>query len=220
MGVLITGAGGGLGNAVCAAFEEAGATVIAVHHSRPESKRYITLSADLTTADGCRQMIQQACEHGPIEALVHLVGGFRGGSPVAETSDADWDMMMNVNLRVAFNAIRAALHPMLKSKRGRIVAVGAKAAVEASPNFAAYAVSKAALVALVKNVAAEVKDSGITANIVLPGTIDTAANRKAMPDADFSCWVAPESIANLLVWLCSEQAAEVNGAVIPIFGRA
>jgi NAD(P)-dependent dehydrogenase (short-subunit alcohol dehydrogenase family) len=220
MGVLITGAGGGLGNAVCAAFEEAGATVIAVYHSRLESKPYVTFSADLNTADGCRKMIQQACEHGPIEALVHLVGGFRGGSPVAETTDADWDMMMNINLRAAFNAIRAALDPMLRSKRGRIVAVGAKAAVEASPNFAAYAVSKAALVALVKNVAAEVKDSGITANIVLPGTIDTPANRKATPHADFSHWVAPQSIAKALVWLCSEEAADVNGAVIPIFGRA
>src|SRR5579862_8553231 len=153
MGVLITGAGGGLGTAVCEAFQESGATVIAAYHSRLESKPYVTFSAELNTAEGCRAMIQQACEHGPIEALVHLVGGFRGGSPLAETTDSDWDMMMHVNLRIAFNAIRAALDPMLKSKRGRIVAIGAKAAVEASPNFAAYAVSKAALVALVKNVA-------------------------------------------------------------------
>jgi NAD(P)-dependent dehydrogenase (short-subunit alcohol dehydrogenase family) len=165
-------------------------------------------------------MIQQACEHGPIEALVHLIGGFRGGSPIAETTDADFDMMMNVNVRIAFNAIRAALDPMLKSKRGRIVAIGARAALEPSPNFAAYAISKAALVALVKNVAAEVKDSGITANVVLPSTIDTPANRKSMPNADFSKWVPPQSIGKLLVWLCSDDAADVNGAVIPIYGRA
>jgi len=92
--------------------------------------------------------------------------------------------------------------------------------LEPSPNFAAYAISKAALVALVKNVAAEVKDSGITANVVLPSTIDTPANRKSMPNADFATWVAPESIAKLLVWLCSNDAADVNGAVIPIYGRA
>jgi NAD(P)-dependent dehydrogenase (short-subunit alcohol dehydrogenase family) len=220
MGVLITGAGGGLGTAVCEAFQESGATVIAAYHSRLESKPYVTFSAELNTAEGCRAMIQQACEHGPIEALVHLVGGFRGGSPVAQTTDSDWDLMMQVNLGMAFNAIRAALDPMLKSKRGRIVAIGAKAAVEASPNFAAYAVSKAALVALVKNVAAEVKDSGITANVVLPATIDTPANRKAMPNADFSRWVMPQSIAKTLVWLCSDEAADVNGAVIPIYGRA
>jgi NAD(P)-dependent dehydrogenase (short-subunit alcohol dehydrogenase family) len=220
MGVLITGAGGGLGTAVCEAFQESGATVIAAYHGRLESKPYVTFSAELTTAEGCRAMIQQACEHGPIEALVHLVGGFRGGSPIAQTTDSDWDMMMQVNLRVAFNAIRAALDPMLKSKRGRIVAIGAKAAVEASPNFAAYAVSKAALVALVKNVASEVKDSGITANVVLPGTIDTPANRKAMPNADFSRWVMPQSIAKTLIWLCSDESADVNGAVIPVYGRA
>ena len=220
MSVLITGAGGGLGTSVCKVFKESGATVIAVDRAWHEPKSFLTISADLTTADGCRTMIQQTCEHGPVEALVHLVGGFRGGSPIAETTDADFDMMMNVNVRIAFNAIRAALDPMLKSKRGRIVAIGARAALEPSPNFAAYAISKAALVALVKNVAAEVKDSGITANVVLPSTIDTPANRKSMPNADFATWVAPESIAKLLVWLCSNDAADVNGAVIPIYGRA
>ena len=88
MGILITGAGGGLGTAVSRVFQESGATVIAVERHWHEPKPFITISADLTTADGCRAMIQQACEHGPIEALVHLVGGFRGGSPVAETTDA------------------------------------------------------------------------------------------------------------------------------------
>jgi NAD(P)-dependent dehydrogenase (short-subunit alcohol dehydrogenase family) len=220
MSVLITGAGGGLGTAVCKVFEESGATVIAADRAWHEPKSFLTISADLTTADGCRTMIQQACEHGPVESLVHLVGGFRGGSPIAETTDADFDMMMNVNVRIAFNAIRAALDPMLKSKRGRIVAIGSRAALEPSPNFAVYAISKAALVALVKNVAAEVKDSGITANVVLPSTIDTPANRKSMPTADFSKWVAPQSIGKLLVWLCSDEAADVNGAVIPIYGRA
>lgn len=165
-------------------------------------------------------MVEQALKQGPIDALVHLVGGFSGGSPIAETSDETWDLMMNVNVRGAFLAMRAVLKPMMEAKRGRIVAVGSRAAVEASPNFAAYAISKAALVALVKNVAAETKDSGITANAVLPSTIDTPANRKAMPKADFSKWVAPESIAKLLLWLVSEDAADVSGAVIPIYGRA
>jgi len=220
MGVVITGAGGGLGTAVTRAFADAGATVIAVDRAWHESKPFATISADLTTAEGCRAMIEHASQHGPIDALVHLVGGFRGGSPIAETTDGDWDMMMSVNVRIAFNAIRAALGPMLKSKRGRIVAIGSRAAVEPSPKFAAYAVSKAALVALITNLAAEVKDSGITANAVLPSTIDTPANRAAMPHADFSKWVAPESIAKLLVWLCSDAAADINGAIIPIYGRA
>ncbi|MGA3190060.1 MAG: SDR family oxidoreductase, partial [Bryobacteraceae bacterium] len=100
------------------------------------------------------------------------------------------------------------------------VAVGSRAAVEPMPKFAAYAVSKAGLVALVKNVAAEGKDLGITANVVLPSTIDTPLNRQAMPQADFSRWVTPDSIAKTLVWLASNAAGDVSGSVIPIYGRA
>jgi NAD(P)-dependent dehydrogenase (short-subunit alcohol dehydrogenase family) len=109
---------------------------------------------------------------------------------------------------------------MLAQKRGRIVVIGARAAIETMPNFSAYAVSKAGVVALVRNVAAEVRDHGITCNAVLPSTIDTEVNRKAMPNADHSKWVTPQSIAGLLVWLVSEAAKDVNGAVIPIYGQA
>jgi len=220
MSVLITGASGGLGTAVCRAFEESGTTVIGVARNWTEPASFITLSADLTSAEGCDAMVAQALAHGPIEALVHLLGGFGGGQPIAETSDKTWDGMMTLNLRAAFCAMRAALKPMTAAKYGRIVAVGSRAAVEATPNFAAYAVSKAGLVALVKNVATETKDMGITANVVLPSTIDTALNRQAMPHADFSRWVQPEAIAKTLVWLASREAGEVSGAVIPIYGRA
>ncbi|HUA82697.1 MAG TPA: SDR family NAD(P)-dependent oxidoreductase [Bryobacteraceae bacterium] len=220
MSILITGAAGGLGSAVCRAFLHRGAPVIGIQKSWREPKPFPTISADLTTADGCAAMIEQSLKLGPIDALIHLVGGFSGGSPIAETSEQSWDLMMNLNLRVAFLAIRAALQPMLAAKHGRIVAIGSRAAVEASPGAAAYAVSKAALVALIKNVAAETKDLGVTANAVLPSTIDTPANRSAMPNADFSKWVAPEAIAKLIVWLVSEEAADVSGAIIPIYGRA
>jgi NAD(P)-dependent dehydrogenase (short-subunit alcohol dehydrogenase family) len=220
MSVLITGASGGLGTAVSKAFLETGATVIGVAHRWPEAMPFTTLTLDLTTAEGCGRMVEQALEHGPIDALVHILGGFGGGQPIAETSDKTWDGMMTLNLRAAFCAMRAALKPMTAAKYGRIVAVGSRAAVEPLPNFAAYAVSKAALVALVKNVAAEAKDLGITANVVLPSTIDTPLNRQAMPQADFSRWVAPESIAKTLVWLASREAGDVSGAAIPIYGRA
>ena len=220
MSVIITGAGGGLGTAVCRVFLDSGAQVIGVERLWREEQPFLTVSADLTTADGCASMIAEALKHGPIDALIHLIGGFSGGSPIAETTEQTWDLMLNINLRVAFLAIRATLKPMIEAKRGRIVAVGSRAAVEVSPNFAAYAVSKAALVALVTNVAAEVKGLGITANAVLPSTIDTPTNRKAMPNADFSKWVAPESIGQLIAWLASDQAADVSGAVIPIYGRA
>lgn len=165
-------------------------------------------------------MVKQALTLGLIDSLVHLVGGFAGGSPLAETTDQTWDNMMNLNARAAFCTFRAVLKPMKAAGCGRIVAVGSRMAVEPSPNFAAYAVSKAALVALVKNVAAEGKKFGVTANVVLPSTIDTPANRAAMPEADASRWVTAESIARLLVFLTSDAAADTSGAVIPIYGRA
>jgi NAD(P)-dependent dehydrogenase (short-subunit alcohol dehydrogenase family) len=220
MSVLITGANGGLGTAVCEAFLKTGATVIGVARTWTEAVSFLTLSVDLTTAEGCDAMVAQALEHGPIDVLVHLLGAFGGGQPIAETSDKTWDGMMTLNLRAAFCAMRAALKPMTAAKYGRIVAVGSRASVEPLPNYAAYSVAKAALVALVKNVAAENKDLGITANVVLPSTIDTPLNRQAMPKADFSSWVKPESIAKTLVWLASREAGDISGAVVPIYGRA
>lgn len=220
MNVLITGANGGLGTAVCQEFLASGSKVIGVAREWKQPAPFTTISSDVTTQPGCDSMVKQALQQGPIDALVHLVGGFAGGSPVAETTDQTWDSMMNLNLRAAFCCMRAALKPMQAAGRGRIVAIGTRMAVEPSPNFAAYAVSKAALVALIKNVAAEGQKFGVTANVVLPSTIDTPANRAAMPKADFSRWVAPQSIAKLLVFLTSDAAADTSGAVIPIYGRA
>jgi len=213
MAILITGASGGLGTTVYQAFAATSAKVIGAARSGSD------LDVDLSTAAGAQSMVDQVLERGPLDALVHLVGAFAGGS-IAETDDKTWDMLMNVNLRAAFLAMRASLKPMLAQKRGRIVVIGARAAIETMPNFSAYAVSKAGVVALVRNVAAEVRDHGITCNVVLPSTIDTEVNRKAMPNADHSKWVTPQSIAGLLVWLVSDAAKDVNGAVIPIYGQA
>jgi NAD(P)-dependent dehydrogenase (short-subunit alcohol dehydrogenase family) len=221
MPVLITGASGGLGNAVVEAFLGAGATVYGADlawkrqpHSNP---RFNPIEANLMLASECDRVVKEAT---PVDALLHLVGGFGGGKPVAETPDEIWDQMLGLNLRSAYSIFRAVLPGMVKAGKGRIVAVGSRAALEPMPNFAAYSVSKAALVALVKTIALEVKDSGITANLVLPSVIDTPGNRAAMPSADVSKWVTPESIAGLLVWLASDAARDVNGAAIPIYGRA
>ena len=185
MNVLITGAGGGLGTAVCQEFIASGAKVIGVERAWKVAAPFAMISADVSTAEGCESMVNQALEHGPLDTLVHLVGGFAGGSSVADTSDETWDKMMNINLRTAFCCVRAVLKPMQAVGRGHIVAVGTRMAVEPSPNFAAYAVSKAALVALIENVAAEGQKFGVTANVILPSTIDTAANRAAMPKVNF-----------------------------------
>ena len=215
MPVLITGAAGGLGNAVVEAFLATGATVYGADlswkrqpHSNP---RFHPIEANL---------VEAAKLAAPVETLLHLVGGFGGGQPVAETPDEIWEKMLDMNLRSAYTIFRAVLPGMIKAGKGRIVAVGARPALEPMAKFAAYSVSKAALVALVKTVALEVKDSGITANIVLPSVIDTPANRVAMPSADPSKWVTPQSIADLLVWLASDAARDVSGAAVPIYGRS
>jgi NAD(P)-dependent dehydrogenase (short-subunit alcohol dehydrogenase family) len=218
MAILITGASGGLGEAVVEAFLATGATVYGAWKNQPHSNpRFHPVEANLTEAAECDRVAKLA---GPVDALLHLVGGFDGGKPVAETPDETWDKILDLNLRSAQKIFRAVLPAMTKAGKGRIVAVGSRAAVEPMANFAAYSVSKAALVALVKTVALEVKDSGITANVVLPSVIDTPANRAAMASANPSKWVTGESIAGLLVWLASDAARDVNGAAIPIYGRA
>ena len=179
--------------------------------------RFHRVEADVLQESECRRIVEAA---GSIDVLVHLVGGFSGGAPVAETADDVWDQMLKVNLRSAIQMFRAVLPQMTKAGRGRVIAVGSRAAAEPMANFAAYSAAKAALVAMVKTVAQEVKDSGVTANVVLPSIIDTPVNRSAMPKADFSKWVTPESIGHLLVWLASPEASDVNGAAIPIYGRA
>jgi NAD(P)-dependent dehydrogenase (short-subunit alcohol dehydrogenase family) len=221
--VLITGARGGLGNSVTTAFLDAGAVVIGSsqsidNHDFPHPA-FSAIPADLSRSGNALDLVNTvATRHGRIDGLVHLIGGFAGGQPVAETEDATLDRMLDVNLRCAFYAIRAALSHMRTRGSGRIVAIGSKAAVEPSPMIGVYAASKAALVSLVRTVARENADRGITANIVLPGTMDTPANRAGNPGADYSKWVQPSQVAQLLVHLIIRDASQLSGAVIPVYG--
>lgn len=175
------------------------------------------IAADLTLAAEC---VRVAAEAGPVDVLVHLMGGFAGGKPVQATDDETWDRMMNLNLRSAFYMIRAVLPGMIERKRGRILAAGSRTGVQPAATLSAYGASKAALISLIQTVALENKENGITANVILPSVIDTPANRAAMSSMDHSKWVRPESIARLLVWLASDDASDVNGAAIPIYGQA
>ncbi len=222
---LITGVTGGLGGAVVRAFIDAGATVVGVapriELAPSTSPRFLPLTADIGSAEGAARAVQGAIELVErVDTLIHLVGGFAGGKHVPETSDEVWMNMLNLNLNTAFYMARAMLPHMLANEHGRIVAVGSRTGVEPAAGLSAYGVSKAALIALIRTIAAEVRDSDITANVILPSVIDTPANRAASPGASFSKWVTPESIASLLVWLASDDAADVNGAVIPIYGKA
>jgi NAD(P)-dependent dehydrogenase (short-subunit alcohol dehydrogenase family) len=209
--VLITGASGGLGGAVAHAFREAGAELAETPGAR----------ADLTVSAEAAKLVEQVrARWGRLDALVHLVGGFEGGTPVAQTEDRVWNRMLDLNLNTAFYMARAVLPGMMAAGRGRILAIGSRTAVEPASTLGAYGVSKAALIALIRTIALEVKGTKLTANAVLPSVIDTAANRAANPGADYSRWVRPEAIARLLVWLASDAAADINGAAIPIYGGA
>lgn len=222
MSTLITGANGGLGPAVVEAFLASGATVYGVARfwkkgNPHNSTRFHIVEADVNTDEGCDTAVEAAA---PVRTLVHLVGGFAGGQPVSTTDDATFDQMINVNLRTAFRMIRAVLPGMQEAGTGRILVIGSRAGEEPIAGFSAYNISKAGVAALIRTVALETKRTGITANLVAPSVIDTAATRASMPSADYAKWVKPESIAKLLVWLASEDAADVSGAVIPIYGRA
>ena len=153
-----------------------------------------------------------------LDILAHTVGGFAGGQSIADTDDATFQRMFDINLNSTFYLLRAAIPVMRKTGNGRIVAIGSRAAVEPGAGVGAYSASKAAMVSLIRTIALENKDAGLTANVILPGTMDTPANRKFMPNSDFSKWVRPAAVASLIAWLVSDAGRDVNGAVIPVYG--
>lgn len=220
---LIIGANGGLGALVTRLFLDEGATVIGVSRSGKadfDDREFTTMQADLTGSEAVRRLVGEVVEKfGRIDVLAHVMGGFEGGKPVAETADATLEHMLDVNLKSAFYMARAVIPQMRKQAYGRIVAVGSRAAAEPAAMVGAYSASKAALVSLIRTVAIENKDAGITANVVLPGTMDTPGNRAASPGANFSKWVPPERVANLILWLATDRASHVSGAAIPVYGE-
>ncbi len=221
--ILITGAKGGLGTFVTNSFLEAGARVFGVSRSIVDSDfphpSFSAVAAELSDGDRARQIAENVVgKAGRIDGLVHLVGAFAGGRSVAETDDATLDKMLDLNLRSAFHMIRAILPIMRAQGAGRIVGIGSKAAAEPAALAGVYGASKAALVSLIRTIARENADVHVSANVVLPGTMDTPANRATDPNADYSKWVHPCQVAKLLVHLVSDQASQVSGAVIPIYG--
>jgi NAD(P)-dependent dehydrogenase (short-subunit alcohol dehydrogenase family) len=221
--VLVTGANGGLGTHVTEAFLRAGARVIGtarkIQASDFAAGEFIAIPGDLSNENGARAIVKQSIDRlGRLDIVVHTVGGFAGGTSVGETGEATLDRMLDLNLKSLFYILRAALPELLKTGDGRVIGVGSRAALEPGAGVGAYSASKAAMVSLMKTVAQEHKASGLRANVVLPGTIDTPANRKAMANADFSKWVRPQAIADLILWLAGDAGREVNGAAIPIYG--
>ncbi len=208
---VVTGVTGGLGPAVKQALEQAGYTVAGI--SRREAD--VTREAEVNAA--IERIVQQ---HGHIDALINVAGGFAGGQPVHETDVSLWDRMLALNLTSAFLCCRAVIPHMLAVGHGRIVNVSSRTALQPAAGLSAYNVSKAGVISLTDTLAAELRGTDVTANAVLPSVIDTPSNRAAMPNADFSQWVKPEQIAAVIIDLVSDRWGIVSGARIPVYGSA
>ena len=220
---LVTGATGGLGTHVTKSLLDAGFTVVGLAPKiQPrdfDHPHFSALPATLDSLTAAKQAVDTILAHfGKVDVLAHLVGGFAGGQTVADTDDAAYRRMFDMNLMSAFHILRAVLPPMRQAGSGRIIAIGSRAAENPGAMVGAYSASKAALVSLIRTVAIENKDLGITANVILPGTMDTPANRRDMPRADTSQWVQPASVASLIVWLAGDGGKDVTGAAIPVYG--
>jgi NAD(P)-dependent dehydrogenase (short-subunit alcohol dehydrogenase family) len=225
--VMITGAAGHLGRAVAAAFAERGASLVLVDLTREalhkayagEDERRLFVPTNLLEQREVEAAVGEALarfEH--IDVLCNIAGGFRMGEAVHETSDATWDFLFDLNARSVLHAVRAVVPHMLERGRGRIVNVGALSAGRAEPNKGAYNASKTTVIRLTETMAAELRDRGINVNCVLPGTLDTADNRAAMPDADPGRWVPLADLAAVMVFLASDAARSVHGAAVPVTG--
>lgn len=226
-GVLVSGGTGALGRAVLRELLRAGREVTATWVKREERDAVegelghepglALVEADLGGPEGAQVAVEAA---GPLGAVVSLVGGYAGGRRVGDTDAGELDRMVAVNVRPLFLLARAAMPVLASAGGGAFVGVSARVALEPRGGDAAYAASKAAVLGLIRSLAVEYRDLGVRANAIVPSTIDTPANREAMPRSDHSRWVAPEEIARVVRFLVSEDSAPTSGAAIPVYGRA
>ncbi len=228
--VLVTGAAGNLGRAVARSFHLAGARAVLadressrLQQAFPDLKgsrdHLLVEGVDLTAPGSLDGIVARAVgQFGRLDILVNAVGGFRAGAPVHETPLETWDMLLDLNLRTSLVAARAVIPVMIRQQYGKIVTVAARAAGAGAANMAAYSAAKAAVVRLTESMAAELKGSGINVNCVLPGTLDTEQNRQERPGANHSTWVAPDAVADVILFLASDAARAVVGASVPVFG--
>ena len=228
---LIAGGTGALGRAVSTAFAREGARVIVTYRRRPEFDAFISQSksnaesvtgvmVDATDAAGVARMLEDVLANGgALDILVNTIGGYHGGKRIWEEDLSSYEQMMSLNLKAGFVLARAVIPVMIRQSRGWIVNVASRAGYGQSPGAALYAASKAGALALFDSLAAEVKSHPICVNSVVPSIFDTPANRQAMPAADFASWPKPEEIAEVILFLCSQQARIIHGAAIPVYGR-
>lgn len=225
--VLVAGGTGALGTAVLQALLEADRPVVATWRAEGERDRVrddfagasgLTLvEADLTDPPSVERAVADVPSLG---AVVNLVGGYAAGTKVHETDPEAFDAMLRLNLRPGFLLARAAIPRLVDAGGGTFVGVSARAALRPFPGAAGYITAKAAVLAFIQALDTEYRDAGVRCNAVLPSIIDTPANRRSQPDADFSRWVSPEQIATVVRFLTSPESAPISGAAVPVYGRA
>jgi NAD(P)-dependent dehydrogenase (short-subunit alcohol dehydrogenase family) len=228
--IVITGAAGNLGVAAAKAFSSAGARIAFVDRTpgrlsevfpglEGSSNHFVAPPTDVTDPASVATAIEEILKKfGRIDALINTAGGYRAGTALHETPMGDWDFMLNLNARSVFVVCQLVIPHMLKQGYGKIVNIASRAALSGDAYHAAYSVSKTAVVRLTESMSGELKNAGLNVNCVMPGLIDTPQNRAAMPDSDFSKWVAPESIADVVLFLASDGARAINGAALPVYG--
>jgi NAD(P)-dependent dehydrogenase (short-subunit alcohol dehydrogenase family) len=230
--VLVAGGTGGLGREVTMAFLQAGAKV-SVSYVAPEPYNALVSASergggeltgarvDVTDAQAVEKFVTEiVTRHGRLDILVNTVGAYTGGVNLWEVNPGEYDRLLQLNLKSGFVLARAVVPQMIKQGRGWIVNIAAKAALDHGAGASLYSASKAAALAMMDCLAAEVKPFNINVNSVLPSIIDTAANRQAIPNADFSKWPKPEEIARVILFLCSEESRVIHGAAIPVYGKS
>lgn len=230
--IMISGAAGNVGQVVARSFQEAGGKLALVDRGK---ERLETTFPDLVAAEdhllvNCADVmdetavadsVRESLEYfGRIDVLVNTVGGFHAGTPLHETPLDTWDFMLKLNARSLFIICKQIIPIMLEQGSGKIVNFAARPGLQGRNGMSAYSASKAAVFRLTETMAAEYRDKDINVNCVIPGTMDTPANRENMPEADFNTWVKPESLAQVILFLCSPAAKDVHGAAIPVFGRS
>jgi NAD(P)-dependent dehydrogenase (short-subunit alcohol dehydrogenase family) len=227
--VLVTGGTGALGRSITKAFLESHATVISSYHSdretsetQADNKPKVQLfKANVINEEEVEKLVSSIVDkYGHIDILVNVVGAYLGGKTIVELEEKEWDRMMTVNLKSAFLISKHVTRQMISSKYGKIIHISSKLGLHSEGYDSAYAASKSGLIRLVESLSNETKESNINVNCIMPSIIDTEANRKAMPNADFNKWVKPEDLANVILFLSSEEAKTVTGAAIPTFGIA
>lgn len=226
--IVVAGAAGNLGRAVVNAFIDAGGTVCALDHRQGrlvelkknyQDKVLLFENVDITDREGMIRLAEKIhMEAGKVDVVVNTVGGFTSGDRVDELSPETWQKMMDVNVHSLLNIAAAFVPEMIGRGKGKMITIGSRSALNGSARTGAYAAAKASVLRLTESMAEELKPSNIRVNCVLPGTIDTPENRKAMPNADRSEWVTPDQVAGVIRFLASPAADGINGAAVPVCG--